>query len=154
MSTHKIIITESDRRRLTHLLTSDLTAAIQSKSYLTDLRTELQRAEIVDAADVPADVITMNSTVSLRDLDTGELETYTLVFPHEANIANSKLSILAPIGTPSSVTELAMSWSGASLTAVDTCGSKKFSTSRREKLPCNRERETNSQSPRSDAEWG
>lgn len=99
MSTHKIIITESDRRRLTHLLTSDLIAAIQSKSYLTDLRTELQRAEIVDAADVPADVITMNSTVSLRDLDTGELETYTLVFPHEANIANSKLSILAPIGT-------------------------------------------------------
>lgn len=99
MSTHKIIITESDRRRLTHLLTSDFTAAIQSKSYLTDLRTELQRAEIVDAADVPADVITMNSTVSLRDLDTGELETYTLVFPHEANIANSKLSILAPIGT-------------------------------------------------------
>ncbi len=99
MSNRNIIITESDRRRLTSLLASDFAVAIQSRSYLMDLRVELQRAEIVDSADVPGDVITMNSTVRLRDLDTGEVETYTLVYPNEANIANSKLSILAPIGT-------------------------------------------------------
>ena len=99
MSNRNIIITESDRRRLTSLLASDFAVAIQSRSYLMDLRVELQRAEIVDSADVPGDVITMNSTVRLQDLDTGEVETYTLVYPNEANIANSKLSILAPIGT-------------------------------------------------------
>ena len=99
MSNRNIIITESDRRRLTSLLASDFAVAIQSKSYLMDLQAELQRAEIVDSADVPDDVITMNSTVRLQDLDTGEVETYTLVYPNEANIANSKLSILAPIGT-------------------------------------------------------
>lgn len=99
MSQRTIVITEGDRRRLTYLLTSEFTEAIQSKAYLTDLRSELRRAEIVDAADVPGDVVTMNSTVRLRDIDTGELETYTLVFPHEANITCNKLSVLAPIGS-------------------------------------------------------
>ena len=99
MSRRNIIITDDDRRRLEHLLASDFTEAIRSKSYLTDLRAELQRAKIVNSAEVPGDVITMESTVRLRDVDTGEVETYTLVYPDQANIAESKLSILAPIGT-------------------------------------------------------
>ena len=99
MSRRKIIITNSDRRRLEHLLASEFTEAILPKSYLTDLRTELQRAKIVDSEEVPSDVITMDSTVRLRDLDTDEVETYTLVYPNQANIAENKLSILAPIGT-------------------------------------------------------
>ena len=99
MSRRTIIITNSDRRRLEHLLASEFTEAILPKSYLTDLRTELQRAKIVDSEEVPSDVITMDSTVRLRDLDTDEVETYTLVYPNQANIAENKLSILAPIGT-------------------------------------------------------
>ncbi|MCA9143875.1 MAG: nucleoside diphosphate kinase regulator [Planctomycetaceae bacterium] len=99
MSRRNIIITDDDRKRLEHLLASDFTEAIRSKSYLRDLRAELQRAKIVTSAEVPGDVITMESTVRLRDVDTGEVETYTLVYPDQANIAESKLSILAPIGT-------------------------------------------------------
>jgi regulator of nucleoside diphosphate kinase len=41
----------------------------------------------------------MNSTVTLRDLGTNEVETYTLVFPERADIAHHKLSVLAPTGT-------------------------------------------------------
>lgn len=99
MSRRNLIITDSDRRRLEHLLVSEFAAAIDPKNYLADLTAELQRAEIVDSTDVPDDVITMDSTIRLRDLDSGEVETYTLVYPDRANIAESKLSILAPIGT-------------------------------------------------------
>lgn len=99
MSRRKIIMTTSDRQRLEHLLESEFAAAIASKTYLADLQTELQRAQVVDPSDVPPDVITMDSRVRLRDLDTGEVETYMLVHPDQANIAASKLSILAPIGT-------------------------------------------------------
>jgi regulator of nucleoside diphosphate kinase len=99
MSRRKITITSSDHQRLEKLLASEYTEAIESKSYLTDLETELMRAKIVDAANVPHDVVTMGSTVRLRDVDTDEVEVYTLVYPHEAKIADSKLSILAPIGT-------------------------------------------------------
>lgn len=99
MSRRNIIITDSDRRRLEHLLASDFGAAIGSRNYLADLQSELRRAEIVDSANAPHDVITMESTVRLRDLDADEVETYTLVYPDQANIAEQKLSILAPVGT-------------------------------------------------------
>jgi regulator of nucleoside diphosphate kinase len=60
---------------------------------------ELDRAEIVKPEEIPTDVITMNSTFRLRDLDSGEEVVYTLVFPGKADSANGKISILAPIGT-------------------------------------------------------
>lgn len=99
MSRQNIIITDSDRRRLQHLLEREVAAATDLQTYLADLQIELQRAPCVTPAEVPDDVITMDSTVSLRDLDSGEDETYTLVYPDQANIAENKLSILAPIGT-------------------------------------------------------
>lgn len=99
MSKRKIIMTVSDYNRLRSLLISDFVQAIGPKSYLKDLRAELDRAVIVPSKKIPADVITMNSTVRLRDLETDERETYTLVYPEHADIAADKLSILAPIGT-------------------------------------------------------
>lgn len=99
MSKRKIIITASDRERLERLLAGELVEAIEEKSYLEDLQRELMRAKIVASVDVPADFVTMNSTVRLRDMDTGEEETFTLVYPKDASIASSRLSILAPIGT-------------------------------------------------------
>ena len=99
MSPRNIIITHEDFRHLEYLLGSEFTEAIGPKPYLEDLRSELQRAVIVDSDAVPDDVITMNSTVRMRDLDSDEMETYTLVYPDQANIAANKLSILAPIGT-------------------------------------------------------
>lgn len=41
----------------------------------------------------------MNSKIALRDMDSGEEKTYTLVYPENANMAEDKVSILAPIGT-------------------------------------------------------
>jgi regulator of nucleoside diphosphate kinase len=54
---------------------------------------------VVPRAELPPDVVTMNATVRLRDLETGEEETYTLVYPADADIAENKLSVLAPVGT-------------------------------------------------------
>lgn len=99
MSSRKLIITRNDHRRLEDLLTSNFAQAIESRAYLKDLELELHRAKIVDSRNVPDDVVTMNSTVRFRDVDTDEVETYTLVFPEQANIAANRLSILAPIGT-------------------------------------------------------
>jgi regulator of nucleoside diphosphate kinase len=99
MARRKIIITENDHERLEALLASEFATAIGASEYLDDLRAELDRAEIVRPEDVPRNVVTMNSTVVLRDLDTKEKETYTLVFPEAADIANDRLSVLAPVGT-------------------------------------------------------
>ena len=41
----------------------------------------------------------MRSTVRLKDLVSGEANTYSLVFPSEADFSQGKISVLAPIGT-------------------------------------------------------
>jgi regulator of nucleoside diphosphate kinase len=41
----------------------------------------------------------MNSKAQVRDLETNEIMTYTLVFPGNANIDDGKISVLAPVGT-------------------------------------------------------
>jgi regulator of nucleoside diphosphate kinase len=94
-----IVITEADFERLTSLLASEFAKAISPVEYLDDLRAELKKARIVQPNKVPRSVVTMNSTVTLRDLETGEKETYTLVYPDQADIANNRLSVLAPVGT-------------------------------------------------------
>jgi regulator of nucleoside diphosphate kinase len=94
-----IYITEYDMERLSDLLEEAKRIERNNNQYLNQLEQELARAQVVRPTDVPGDVITMNSTVSLRDLDADEEMTVTLVFPQDADIAQSKISVLAPIGT-------------------------------------------------------
>jgi len=94
-----IVMTKSDRRNLEAVLSSEFANVIGPLPRLDDLRAELQRAQIVSPDEVSNDVVTMNSTVVLRDLESEECETYTLVFPQDADIAAGRLSVLAPIGT-------------------------------------------------------
>ena len=97
MQNKTIHMTSLDIERLQKLLDNpDLT---QQKPYLQKLESELKRAVVVEPSEIPADVITMNSTVLLVDLETKEEMTLTLVYPEQANISDGKISVLAPIGT-------------------------------------------------------
>ena len=94
-----IYITEFDYNRLSGLIDRARERNGDDREYLNKLETELDRAEIVDPKDIRADVVTMRSKVRLKDLVSGESNTYSLVFPTEANFAEGKISVLAPIGT-------------------------------------------------------
>ena len=100
MRNHRqIVITREDRERLERLFASDFATAFSDKPYLKSLRGELDVATTVAPDEIPSDVVTMNSIVRLRQTRSKVVETYTLVYPHEADIAKGKLSVLAPIGT-------------------------------------------------------
>lgn len=99
MSDRTIQITELDRKRLVDLILTAQSGEYRGSVYLEKLRGELERAEVVAPQEIAGDVITMNSKVTLIDLDTGEEETYTLVYPDNADVAEGKVSILAPVGT-------------------------------------------------------
>ena len=58
---------------------------------------KLDRARIVRSKDIPRDVITLNSVVRIRYVDTGEEHTFTLVLPGDKGETN-RVSILAPTG--------------------------------------------------------
>lgn len=98
MAEKKIYITTFDLDRLTDLIEAYRNSGHQKKIPIDILEKELERAEIVDPKKVPADVITMNSTTYLKDLDTGEEIIWSLVFPKDANTEENRISVMAPIG--------------------------------------------------------
>ena len=99
MKKRQIFITAFDKKRLDELIAEARRHGGHGLGDLAGLATELTRAQMVEPRDIPPNVITMNSKVSLRDLDTSEEEIYTLVFPNDADVASGAISVLAPIGT-------------------------------------------------------
>jgi regulator of nucleoside diphosphate kinase len=95
----EILIADDDLLRLETLLRLLARGHLHRPGSAAALAGEVRRAKVVPRSELPRDVVTMNATVRMRELGTGEEETYTLVYPDEADIEANKLSILAPVGT-------------------------------------------------------
>ena len=93
-----IFVTEDDFERLESLVAASGRGG-RDKEHVERLADELERAHVVPPAEIPPDVVTMNSQIELRDLDSGETMTWTLVFPFRADVDERRLSVLAPLGT-------------------------------------------------------
>lgn len=62
------------------------------------LRPELERAIVVPPSTVPANVVTMHSRVRYLDEASGERREIQVVYPGEADLAQGKVSVFAPVG--------------------------------------------------------
>ena len=93
-----IHITRFDKTRLTRLLRG-LDAAQESRAEIHDLERELERGTEVESTEIAPDVVTMNSTVRVTDLDANTTHVYTIVFPSDADFDKGRISILSPLGT-------------------------------------------------------
>lgn len=94
-----IFITRQDRDRLKNLILKIFNERSRDMAHLSDLGEELERGEIVESRVMPPNVITMNSRFRLKDVENGDIHTFTLVYPEEANVDEGKISVLAPVGT-------------------------------------------------------
>jgi regulator of nucleoside diphosphate kinase len=92
-------VTQYDLGRLKEMLHVGMSSGGRDRESLEILQREVDRAHIVEPTAVPHDVVTMNSRVRLKDLETNAEMTYTVVFPSEADLEQGKISVLAPIGT-------------------------------------------------------
>ena len=99
MSKKLIYITDNDMKRLKELIMVAREFGKENEKYLRDLEGELVRGKVVKSQDIRNNIITMNSKIRLRNIDTQEEMIYQLVFPDNADVNQSKISILAPIGT-------------------------------------------------------
>jgi len=90
-----IHISKNDYEVLTMLLQS----LARQHAAADNLRAEIARAVVCDAATLPRGTIGINSRVQLQDLDGGEIEEYVLVLPAAADPERQRLSVLAPVGT-------------------------------------------------------
>ena len=94
----EITISSFDKQRLLKLLNNPVTFA-EDRDEMEDLIYELERGVEVAPREVPANVVTMNSTVRVTNIDTNETSDVTLVFPWDADYASGRISVLAPLGT-------------------------------------------------------
>ena len=99
MSKKLIYITNNDMKRLRELIMVAKEFGNKDKKYLRELEDELNKGEVVNSRDIPNNIITMNSKVRLRDINTQKEMICWLVFPDDSNADQGKISILAPIGT-------------------------------------------------------
>lgn len=91
----KIVIGDDEHERLSALAAS---IASRQPELAEELLSEMERARVVKAAKVPADVVRMNAEVEF-ETDDGQRRRVTLVYPGEADISAGRISILTPIGT-------------------------------------------------------
>jgi regulator of nucleoside diphosphate kinase len=95
-----IQITHDDMERLRRMVDGLKTRVTPESGNVDALENELDRAQIVDATAIRPDVITLNSAVRIRDLDTGKVMDYEIVYPNTKPRGNAYgLSVLAPLGT-------------------------------------------------------
>ncbi len=93
----RIYITQDDCDRLQRMIDGLQGTGRLDQASLDMLEQELDRAERVEAARIPRDVITMNSVFRVKDLDSGSVHTYRLVFPTQSG-PEGCVSVLAPLG--------------------------------------------------------
>ena len=92
----KVIISSRDAERLEALLD-----ALPDNAFFgrAELEAELNRAEVLEPAEMPPDVVTMNSTVRFRVASSDATFELRLVYPKDVDDSGGTISVLAPVGS-------------------------------------------------------
>ena len=88
----EILITDRDYERISTLI------EWSEQDGIDLLWDELLRARIVSQRELPSDVVTMNSTVIIEDVETFQQRELKLVYPTQKKPTANEISILAPVG--------------------------------------------------------
>ena len=92
-SQDKLILNQADFQRLVSLVRATNSEVVEL------LEEELGRASVVPDGELPKDVVAMNSKVTFKDVESGKESVVTVVYPHEADIDEGKVSVLTPVGS-------------------------------------------------------
>ena len=92
----EITLSRLDAERLEGMLDSLGGRSFPGRSELEE---EIARARIVEPAQVPPTVVTMNSTVRFKVQSSDTTFSLTLVYPSDESASNDAISILAPGGS-------------------------------------------------------
>lgn len=91
-----ITLSSLDVDRIEALLAAIPASAFPGKA---ELQAELDRADILEPDQMPATVVTMNSTVQFTIVETGKEFVLNLVYPRDMDGSADKISIFAPVGS-------------------------------------------------------
>lgn len=94
----EILLTELDAARLERSLIDQLRREDAPTQGTAELEALLDEAAVVPSAFIDPKVITMNSTVVIEEVPSGNRTTLTLVYPNEADPERARVSVLSPVG--------------------------------------------------------
>lgn len=92
----EIVLSSLDSERLYSLIDS---LPKNSVPGIEELEEELGRAKVVEPKEIPASIVTMNSTVRFFVESTEKEFELTLVYPKNVDSNGKTISILAPVGS-------------------------------------------------------
>lgn len=95
MTMKPILLTRTDQLRI-QLLLSAIGFHSPTAKACARLRVEIDRAVIVP--ELPPTTVGLGSTAEVRDIETGDLDRFTLTLPQGADAAAGRLSVLSPLG--------------------------------------------------------
>lgn len=93
-----IVLTERDAAKLASALRHVSPPSSRTAGDVEALEALLDSSQIVPAAAVTPDVVTMNSRVTVEELADERSYTVTVVYPTEADPDRSRVSVLSPVG--------------------------------------------------------
>ena len=98
MRKESLRLTDVDARRLHSLVNDSWPRDRRDAAGVALLERHVDQAEVLPAARIDSDVVTMDSQVLVTDLDTDEAIVVRVVFPRSADVAARRISVLAPLG--------------------------------------------------------
>lgn len=96
MKTNPVVLCESDFKKLKDFVGSQPS---QAKADEMSLAYELSRAIIVKDDSIPNHTVRLNSVVEIENVENNRKTKCRIVMPAEADIAQKKISVIAPMGT-------------------------------------------------------
>jgi regulator of nucleoside diphosphate kinase len=93
MNEDVILITEKDLLRIRNVL------SYQKSEDFENLDLELDRAKVISDAEVPGDLVTMNSKIKFLNIHEQKELVITIVYPSESDFSQGKISVLASLGS-------------------------------------------------------
>jgi regulator of nucleoside diphosphate kinase len=98
MQQQTIQVTDIDSRRLVGIIDGSRPRDQRDADSVDRLERHLDDADVLPARHIGPNVVTMNSEVRVRDLDTLQTRVFRVVFPRAADSAAGRISVLAPLG--------------------------------------------------------
>jgi len=99
MNLRKLMMSDRDCGRLRETLRRAKAENRVSPHTLEALENEIAKAMIFPPDEIPRYLVTMNTSVRVKDLKTATTLEFTLVYPEEEDLPSGKVSVLSDIGS-------------------------------------------------------
>src|SRR5688500_15021526 len=93
----QLVLTKEDYEIIMANLRGGVTKITFNRQDAEELEAELKGARLVSKENFPADIVRLNSSVTIQDEADGKIIQLTVVLPDKADIKQRKISVMSPI---------------------------------------------------------